>query len=213
MSPRRTDDRGEPRPEWLAAYADGALDDATRARVEAWLAEHPEAAADVENQRRLVRLFQAADPPAPSVADWDGLLARVEAGLRQAPPPAWPRRVAGALGVLAALAAAAALVAFLSPRPPAPKPDEPAARAEEPLPVVAADEVWIESMDDADRDALVVGEPPVRGPMALLERDEVQVNHLDADERGRRPSVHYTEEGPGNPMIVMPPAAAETAPR
>jgi hypothetical protein len=205
MSRRRTDDREEPRPELLAAYIDGALDDAERARVAAWLADHPEAAADVEAQRRLARLFAAAEPPPPSEADWAGVLARIEDGLR--PRPAWRRPAAGLLAVAALLTAAAAvLLALRADRLPPPPSEDPQAQAEEPLPVVSADEVHIESMDDADRDMLLVGEPPVRGPLALLERNEVQVNQLDADEQGRKPSVYCPEEGSGNPMVVMPPA-------
>jgi anti-sigma factor RsiW len=42
----------------LGAYADGEIDPAGRAAVEAFLASNPEAAADVEDRRRLRRLVQ-----------------------------------------------------------------------------------------------------------------------------------------------------------
>jgi hypothetical protein len=202
MSERHSDERA-PRPEWLAAHLDGELGEAERARVEAWLADHPEAAAEVEAHRRLARLYQEAEPPAPADAAWDAVLARVEAGLRVPPPRRW-HKVAGVAGIIGLVAAAAAAVALVltfgggaTPTPP----------PEEPWPVLSADEVRIESMHDADRGALVVGEPPVSGPLELLAADEVKVSHLDRDDQGRMPQLAYTDDTLSVPMIVMPPSA------
>src|SRR5205823_2431220 len=47
-----------PSPGQLAAYVDGELDAAACRRVEAWLAAHPEAAAEIEAQRRLADLWR-----------------------------------------------------------------------------------------------------------------------------------------------------------
>src|SRR5438270_6339912 len=90
--------RDRPFPELLAAYADGELDAAGRARVEAWLAEHPEARDEIEAQRRLSRrnrhFWQATAGPQPSEASWLRLLARVHEALTASPrpAPAAPRR-------------------------------------------------------------------------------------------------------------------------
>src|SRR5204862_7458696 len=48
-----------PDPGELAGYVDGELDAAGCRRVEAWLAAHPEAATEVEGQRRLAGLWRA----------------------------------------------------------------------------------------------------------------------------------------------------------
>jgi anti-sigma-K factor RskA len=201
-------DEWEPRPELLAAYVDGELGGPERARVEAFLAEHPEAAADVEAQRGVLRLCQHAAPPTPSESAWAETLARVEAGLgtTTAPAPGPARRLGAAGAVLGLLATAAAvLLALFLARPPV-QPVASGPAEQEPLPVASAEEVHIETIDDADRGALVVGEPPVRGPLVLLEKDEVKVSQMDADEQGRVPQV-WTGEDSSNPMIVMPPTA------
>src|SRR5262245_54407800 len=81
-----------PFPELLAAYADGELDAAARAQVEAWLAAHPEARAELEAQRRLSRrnqkLWHASAGPSPSEASWARVLNRVQSALRTPPAAA-----------------------------------------------------------------------------------------------------------------------------
>jgi anti-sigma factor RsiW len=52
---------GEQWPARLMAYADGELEPGERARVAAWLADHPEAAAELDALGRLERLWQAAE--------------------------------------------------------------------------------------------------------------------------------------------------------
>src|SRR5438105_3603459 len=156
-----------PFPELLAAYADGELDAAGRARVEAWLAEHPEAKADLDAQRALsrknARFWQASAPPAPGEKSWSRLLARVHYAIyhRPASPAVRPARVvtfrrAAALAGLAA----AVWVALGLFRPgdrvvvrPTPADDEPA------WVVAAATDVDIESIQEADTDLLLVGRP------------------------------------------------------
>lgn len=120
-------------PGWLAAYADGELDAAARAAVERWLADHPEAAADLNAQRAFgpgnAGLWERAEPAEPSEAAWAAVRRGIDEGLN--PPVAAPRWWAWSLGGLAAgaVAAAAAWVAFgpaLRQAPPgiAPRPVE-----------------------------------------------------------------------------------------
>ncbi|MFK5004592.1 hypothetical protein, partial [Klebsiella pneumoniae] len=63
-----------PSPQELAAYYDGELEPAARARVAAWLAEHPEMSADLEAQHALPQ----AAPPEPSEAAWSSVLERID---------------------------------------------------------------------------------------------------------------------------------------
>ncbi len=207
MSAHDGENRDDLPPELLAAYADGELTPAECRRVEDWLTTHPEARADVEAQRRLARLLEQTTPPPPDEERWADALARVECGLAApaARRPAWRRRAAVALAALAAVAALVLLALTRkdqTDRPPRPD-DEAPAVAEEPWPVVSADDVEILSMDDRDRGALVVGEPPVNGPLELLTAGEVQVNKLP-DGPGRVTRLHGPP-GSAVPMIVIEP--------
>ena len=187
--------------ELLAAYVDGELTPAECRRVETWLADHPEARADVEAQRRLARLFEEAAPPPPGPVQWADALARVERGL--AVPQALPAGRRRAVVTAAALVAAAAVLLALALRDPPARPVRPDVEppaTEEPWPVASADEVEVLSMDDRDRGTLVVGEPPVNVPVELVTAQEVQVNKLEPDEQGRVGRLY----GNGSPMVVMP---------
>ena len=196
MSQHPRPEHGAPTPEQLAAYADGELGPANRARVEAWLREHPEARAGVEAQRQLAHLGQAAAPPEPGAAAWSGVLARVQAGLNAA-APAGHRPTSRLPGLLAVAGAAAVIllalaVAHFAPHRPGP-----------PLPVAAADDVEVLSIDAGDAGALVVGQPPVRGPLVLASADDVTV-----DGSGRDVDIVNPDPPPPNqpaaPMIMVP---------
>jgi anti-sigma factor RsiW len=210
MSERHKEDEELP-PAWLAGHVDGELSPTERERVVAWLRGHPDAATDVEGQRRLARLWEESAAQLPDEASWAHVLARVEAGLATRPAPAEPKRrrawVAGLLG-MTALAAAAVLLAVLLRPSPGPVLVAPAPDAEEPWPVVSVEDVRIVSMDDADREALVIGNPPVTDPLVLLGKDEVKVSRLEPDERSRVPQVE-TEDSSDFLMIVMPPMPEE----
>jgi hypothetical protein len=217
------DEEPAPTPEQLAAYADGELDgrpegEPLRRHIEAWLARHPEAADDLQAQRRLRRLCQATTPAEPSEAAWNHVLARLE----QLPPA--PAR--GALGrpgyglrfaawAVAALAATAAAVwlalALFGPwggpelarrAPRGPERREGPLKAPRPLPaevepfaVATGDEVEVLSIKGADTSTLVVGELPLSGPMVLVQAGEVEVQRLERE-------VRMGSTGP--PMVWMP---------
>jgi len=70
-------DGSGPTPAELAAYADGELVGPVRAAVEAWLAEHPETAAEVEAQQRVARPRRRRRRPEPAEAEWAVVLARI----------------------------------------------------------------------------------------------------------------------------------------
>jgi hypothetical protein len=199
MSAHGADDRDDLPPELLAAYADGELPPAECRRVEAWLAAHPEARADIEAQRRLARLFDESAPPPPADERWAEALARVRQRLDE---PAPRRRRAAMVAALLGLAAALLLALVLKyPRGggPAGPPERPRPADEDVWPVASAADVEILSMDDRDRGALVVGEPPVNEPMELLTENEVKVNKLP-DGPGRAVRVHI---GSGAPYVVV----------
>ncbi|HYT93361.1 MAG TPA: hypothetical protein VEL76_31885 [Gemmataceae bacterium] len=208
MMSRNDDEHRAPSPEQLAAYADGELDYPELAplkrRVEEWLATHSEAAAEVEGQRSLTRLWQATTPVEPAESVWATVLARLE----QMPQPATRTRSwlgAWVAGILVACAAAVWLaVLFFQPRDreavvdrkqpgktnAAPKL---APQIEEPFEVALADEIEILSVRGADTGTLIVGEVPVRGALVLVAPGEVEVQRTDAELRVA-----------GSPMIWTP---------
>jgi anti-sigma factor RsiW len=187
---------------------DGELVPADRAAVDAWLRDHPEARADVDGQRRLQRLWEQAAPPDPGAVAWAGILARIEtAAARPAVARRPGGRLASALRLAAGLASIAAvlLVAlsltglFTPRRPPPPV---------VPLPVASTGDVEILSMDGGDLGALVVGEPPVKGPLTLASADEVTVDNSGHDVQIVRPTPEHHPSGPQRhehqPMLIMP---------
>src|SRR5260370_24047202 len=80
---------GSKRPgaEWVAAYLDGELDRDARKKVEDWLDQDPGARADLEGQRRLVKLWEETAPAEPAPAASSALLSRLEKAPRQMPKP------------------------------------------------------------------------------------------------------------------------------
>ena len=207
-----------PSPEQLAAYADGEADSATRDSVEAWLAEHADASGEVEALQQLARLCRSTPAPEPSAAAWDAVFQQIMVGVFQ-PAEAVPgrrrsRRLWASGAVLGA--AAAVLLAFvlssLWRHPQSPektgRPTEITERGE-PFPLAAADDVEIISIEDADIGTLLVGEPPVRGPLTLASASDVTLENVDpAADDGMVPKVHM---GEAYPMIVAPVDAGEDA--
>ncbi len=95
-------------PQYLAAYADGELDPATRAEVETLLAEQPEARAAVQRWQALRQAARRAVEHEPIPA---GLEARLRANLRAARHPKRAPRVYR-FGLSGLAVAAALMLAF-----------------------------------------------------------------------------------------------------
>jgi anti-sigma factor RsiW len=214
MMPFPADPNRPPSRQQLATYLDGELDGPACAAVEAWLASHPEAHAQLEAQRRLAQLWQAPEIPEPSEGTWANVLARIEEGIRNQRDKGTrkpdvtgrgraPRRFWAALITLAT--AAAILVAvhsfgLLGNYRPGIGSSPAVAEKAEPLPVVEAHEVEIISLDDADSVALVVGEPPVRGPLVLVSVGDVT---FENDDHGME-TFSTSPADPTAPMILAP---------
>ena len=77
--------------ELLPFYVNGTLDEADRAWVEAYLREHPQAAAELDGCRTLQQRIRADVPPVSSEVGMERALARIR---REGPAPQLPRRAA-----------------------------------------------------------------------------------------------------------------------
>lgn len=194
-------------PELLAAYADGELAPADRARVERWLLDHPEARDVLEAQESLgpgnTELWQGAEPPAPSAGQWRAVFREVHSttcrpAVRRRRPWAGP----------AALVATAALVLLTVPTgnrpqpPPTPRPAVPIVAAapdvdDEPIEMARADDVRIVSLPEAAAKLLVVGEHPLHDPAVVLAKvDEMEFFGMGSDHAGRFPEVPSAVDTP-----------------
>jgi anti-sigma factor RsiW len=208
----RDHDNLPPAPEaLLAGYVDGELTAAERAAVEARLAHDPAAAAEVEAQRQVLRLWPTVPPPEPSPLTWVRTLTGITAGLAVAATvptaavravklsvrrPVWFRAALRWTGA----AAAVLFVLVLNPmasHEPAPVPSA------EPFPVATPDDVDIVTLNAADADRLVVGNVPVRGPLDLAAPGDVVVVSIQPDVDGMLPYLRIHAESP-SPMIVAP---------
>jgi hypothetical protein len=183
--------------EQLAAYVDGELDTAGCQRVQVWLAEHPEAAKEIHEQRRLAQLWRAALPPEPPEPQWATAWTGIETALTA-------RRRHRLAGIIMLLGAVAAIVVFLMlPRPPRDMGDQPAPNLDDLISVAAPEDVDIISMEAADANTLPVGDPPVRDALDLASYNEVVVTRVEPDIDGVMPNVHG-KLGNLSPMIVAP---------
>jgi hypothetical protein len=174
--------------------------------VEAWLANHPDAAAEVAGLRRLADLWHQTAPAEPTEAGWADALARIESALSagQGPdaPPVRPgtgkrRGIAWALALLTGAAAAVVLALGLG-RHGAPDLEE-----NDPLVVAEPHEVEIISMDAAAYGALVVGDPPVQEPLVLAATGDFRLHRFTPSDDGLVATVRAGEDG-NAPMIVLP---------
>jgi anti-sigma factor RsiW len=209
MKRQPADNDWSPRPEELAAYADGEVDPTgpgvfLRQRIEAWLGDHAEAAAEVEAQRRLVRLWKSTAAQGPGEAVWDDLAQRIRQATPESAarlPHALGRRLALVLTVVAA--AAAAVMVAINLGGPGPQPERipavGAADAVEPLPVATDDEIEVVRVNGDATDGLVVGELPVRGALELAKPGEVVVQKIEPNKNKTMPEVR--NDGPGPPMV------------
>jgi hypothetical protein len=163
--------------------------------------EHPDARADVEVQRRLGRLWHATRPVEPDNETWATALAGLRVRLPVAAPKTPHRRFPlGWLAGLAAAAAVAAAVWILVSKPAVDQIDVPDIAEEHPLPVASADDVVITSLWDADDELLLVGQPPLRGPLALADQGDVQMMDMNPN-----PGMDMQFSGePGTTPMVIP---------
>jgi anti-sigma factor RsiW len=171
-----------PTPEQLAAYFDGELTGSERAGVEAWLAGHPEARAEVEALRQLHAQYDAVPVPEPSPERWAAALAGIRADLaRNRPRRNWGWGLAAA-----GLAAAVLGILFL----PIGSPED-----TEPYPVVSPDDVLIISMNPND-DKAVVG-------VRALELPEIDLaSHNDVELLGGNTEGVVRIDDWATPMLV-----------
>jgi hypothetical protein len=188
MKSPQTDGRWHPRPEELAAYADGELDRcpsgaALKQRIEDWFADHPEGVAEIESISQLDNLFKSTLSEGPAELAWSELGDRIQKELLETPVP--PRRKAHRsfwAATFLAIAAAAVLLAFNLNTGPTPTPKEGQALDEEPFPVASADEVEILRVDGNDTNALVVGQLPVTGLLLLAFPQDVEILQVNGDD-------------------------------
>jgi hypothetical protein len=201
--------RDRPFPELLAAYADGELDTDGRVRVEAWLAKHPEARLELENQRTLSRtngeLWRSSAPAPPGERSWSRLFVRVHTALKNR--PATPERTLRSsrfrYGAAILAAAAAVLFAIGLFRPGEPVPVVPSPGDGETVLVMAdATDVDVQSIQDADTELLVVGQPPLIGQVVLASAGDIQLEKVAKDTDGMMPAP--IAGGPNVPMLCVP---------
>jgi hypothetical protein len=178
--------------EELMAFADGELDAVRRAEVAQWLATHPDSQAEVDEHRRLAKVWQGTPPPEPSADAWAATLVRIESALpmqRRVPVRGW-RRPLWALSGLAAAAVFGAVFLWSG-----------SSKDEEEFPVAGENEINIVSMDGKDADALV-GHTPLWDMVFATGADVRLVNAKPHGPNGRAAQLR-----PGDvPMIMTGPA-------
>lgn len=196
------------RPEWLAGYADGELDEAQRGEVETRLADDAEAAETLRDQEQFSPanrdLWDAVAPPDPSPAAWVAVNARVAAA--SLPPvrrPAWRLWAVRAAGVAAAVALGwLAIRGTHAPAPPGSvipdaDPADPLAGFAV-LPIADPAEVDIEAVRGGPPDRFVVADDPVPDTLVLAGPGDVILEAM-AD-----PTAVPTAPG-DNPMVFARP--------
>jgi hypothetical protein len=218
-------------PELLAAYADGELDPVTRARVERWLAGHPEARELLRAQRRLSpqnwRLWQKLEPPLPSEDTWAAVQQSVEEAVLPAPavavgarPGRWKRVGLWAGSGLAAAAVAASVAWWAGTRlAPTPRPVEvgrplaevaeaPPPRDVDPLaglavlPVATEEDVELLRVNGDAADWLPVGQTRLPVAVVLAGPEDVLLEGADPDDPAWPPGGPKMMTAPGDaPMI------------
>ncbi len=201
-------DRG-PTPQQLGAYADGELGAADREAVDAWLRRHPEHAAEVEALRNLAQLWRDTPPPQPRMDAWSAVRDKIETRLRErsaghgreTTPQQGRTQPRGSLRFGLAVAAAAVLALVILSK----GHNLPTAAAEEPYPVINADDVAILSISGGDCDCLVCAQPPVGriDERDLATPDDVLVLNLEPhQDDGAVPDLHFEDK---SPMFITPP--------
>ena len=192
---------GEPRREELAAYLDGELDAAGRARVQHWLAQQPGAAAAAEELRELAHLVKQSCIPEPEEAAWAATLDRIDRAVTAQRRSAAPL-LARIASLIVPIAGAAAVLLALFLRPVAVESTQP--EAVEPFPVVTPDDVELISLEHADRDAVLVGHSPLSEPIVLVKPGDMSDLQIKPDVDGMVPTVARAVEGKSAVVLVAP---------
>jgi hypothetical protein len=103
--------------ELLSAYAAGGLAPAEAARVEAYLADHPEARDELDEIARTLAAVRAAEPRPHGEPDWDAMAREIQRACIDEPGAPWwqiwRRRWSRRPAVLAAAGAVAVALAFV----------------------------------------------------------------------------------------------------
>ncbi|MFL5328432.1 MAG: hypothetical protein ACJ8C4_05915 [Gemmataceae bacterium] len=205
------------RPELLAGYVDGELNAHDRYLVETHLAKHPEARAELETQKDLSRkneIWLKTAAPQPTDAMWVDLANKIRAGLQPQTTPAfsyqavdtdreqtrrfntWRKMAAGG-----SLVAAVAILAIgLVNRGPQAANVVNVTPNDGVLAVAAESEIEVVSLQ-GDGDVLVVGQPPVKGPLELVTEGEMVV--LGSD-RGLYSPESKDGKDPRKPILLGP---------
>ncbi len=214
-------------PEWLAAYADNELDDAARRRVERWLADHPGAVADLNEQRQLgpgnIEYWTSSAPPMPRSDAWNRAFLAIAGALQTArAEPRRSRLLAPILG-FGSLAAAILLAIMANDRQ---RHDQQQAadvlvseddhranpgvvavleEKEDPVYRVArVDDVELIQLPEAAAALVVVGRHPIDDvPVVLASAGDLQLLNYGPDDQGNLPDF-AAMLGPDAPMLWAP---------
>lgn len=200
----------------LAAYADGELCQADRARVETWLRDHPAAADDLDAQSALspanAAFWSRVEAPAPDTRQWERARENIAAALNPMPTTEPGRRSSRWRFLLAGLvlvpATAAAAIFFAIAlgfgKPPAPNQSSPVPdNGEEVFAILEPHEVEIESVRHDDMPLVVVGESPMQDGMTLATYTDVKFDSVQPDSDGTMPEV-YSGSTTSMPMVYAP---------
>jgi anti-sigma factor RsiW len=207
-----TSDPDDLPPELLAGYADDELGPNDRARVEQWLADHPEAHEEVEGQESLgprnVEFWQAVQPPAPARREWDATLRGIRRRANTSARRPW---LPWAGWFTLAAATAAAVLSFLPGPAAGPgadrRPDVAGSLEPDdtPFAMASADDVRIISLPESAAHLLVVGEHPLKDALVRLARaDEIEFLGVSTDLDGRFPEMPVEVAPDDSPMIWAP---------
>lgn len=187
-----------PSPELLAAYFDGEFEGRDdlgllRCRLEDWLADHPDARAELAAYRRLRQLWLDTPPPEPPPGAWQRVQSHLEASCKGGRLLIAPHR-GGAWPVILFASAACVLLALTVAIRLATLADD------TPFPVASEREVVILHVDGADTGTIVVGELPLKGPLELVGPGDVTLTSVQpAQSDNMVPDVFVG--GPGRPII------------
>jgi ferric-dicitrate binding protein FerR (iron transport regulator) len=198
--------------EYFAAFLDGELSTDDWAKVQDWLANHPEDAALVEAHRDLVRCWRETAPAEPSERAWREVFARIERrGLKIEDRGSRTKDLSRGrwirIGLLGGVAAAALILALVVPGQD--QEDKTPSDIEE-LAILSAEDVDLISMEENDTRLLVVGNPPVQEPLVLVATGDVTLDSIEPDDDGFVPQARMNPGSSAAPMIIARLRGSET---